>query len=234
MAGSLYLGTSGFAYDEWKGSFYPEGLRSRDMLSFYASRFPSVEINYTFRRNPAEKTLHSWREQTPERFVFTLKANQRITHTLRLDDADEAVSFFLERARRLGDRLGPILFQCPPSLRYDRALIERFLGGLPPMLAAMEFRHPSWEEARDLLTDQGVAWCVAETDEKAPAGPPWEPFGYLRLRKTTYTNEELTAWADLIGPALADGRDVYCYFKHEEHGDAPAFAARLGELLGSG
>ncbi|HLB62871.1 MAG TPA: DUF72 domain-containing protein [Actinomycetota bacterium] len=233
MAGRLYLGTSGFAYDEWKGSFYPNGVRSEDFLSYYASRFPSVEINYTFRRNPAEKTLLAWREQTPEGFVFTLKANQRITHTLRLSDADEAVSFFVERARSLGDRLGPILFQCPPSLKHDRALIERFVGGLPPMAAAMEFRHPSWEEARGFLADMGVAWCVAETDEKAPQDLSWEPFGFLRLRKVEYTDDELKAWAEQIRPEIEAGRDVYCYFKHEEHGNAPAFAAGLVELVSS-
>jgi len=233
MSGTLHLGTSGFAYDEWKGPFYPETLRAGEMLPFYASRFSSVEINYTFRRSPSEKALLSWRGQTPEGFVFSLKAHQRITHTLRLDDADEAVSFFLERVGRLGDRLGAILFQCPPSLKYDRRLIERFLGGLPPIRAAMEFRHPSWEEARGLLTDMGVAWCSAETDEKEPAELSWEPFGFLRLRKTAYTDAELKAWADRIGPALAAGHDVYCYFKHEDSGDAPAFALRLGELLGA-
>ncbi len=231
MPGTLYLGTSGFAYDEWKhGVFYPEGLKNREMLSYYAGRFRSVEINYTFRRNPSEKTLLAWREQAPDGFMFALKANQQITHFQRLEDADSAVSFFLDRVKALGDRLGPILFQCPPSLRYDRQRIERFLGGLPPMRAAMEFRHPSWEEARDLLIDQGVAWCSAETDEKEPGELSWEPFGFLRLRKTHYSDDELSAWAERIGPALESGADVYCYFKHEEHGDAPGFARRLGEL----
>ncbi len=232
MSGTLYLGTSGFAYDEWKhGVFYPEGLKNREMLGYYASRFRSVEINYTFRRNPSEKTLLTWREQSPEGFVFALKANQQITHFQRLEDADPAVSFFLDRVKALGDRLGPVLFQCPPSLKYDRQLIERFLGGLPPMPAAMEFRHPSWEEARGLLADQGVAWCSAEADEKESGVLSWEPFGFLRLRKTQYTDDELKAWAERIGPALEAGRDVYCYFKHEEHGDAPGFALRLGELV---
>jgi len=128
MAGTLYLGTSGFAYDEWKGPFYPPTLRQKEMLPFYAERFPSVEINYTFRQQPAEKTLVTWRDATPETFRFVLKAHQRITHWLRLKDADEAVSAFLERARTLGDRLGPILFQCPPNLPYDRTLIESVLA----------------------------------------------------------------------------------------------------------
>ena len=236
MMGTLYVGTSGFSYDEWKhGVFYPEGLKNREMLSYYASRFPSVEINYTFRRYPSEKSLTTWREQTPEHFRFTLKANQRITHFKRLADADDDVRDFLSAAKALGERLGTVLYQCPPSLHYDRGLIEAFVGYLPPQpRAAMEFRHPSWREARDLLLAQGVAWCVAETDEQDP-GPDdlsWEPFGFLRLRKTEYSDEELKAWAERIGPALDAGHDIYCYFKHEDEGASPKMADRLRLVLG--
>lgn len=235
MSGTLYLGTSGFAYDQWKhGVFYPEGLKNREMLSYYASRFPSVEINYTFRRFPTEKTLGTWRDLTPEHFRFTLKANQRITHFKRLADADDDVRDFLSAASTLGERLGTVLYQCPPSLHYDRTLIERFVGYLPPTpTAAMEFRHPSWVEARDLLLEQGVAWCVAETDEKDP-GPDdlsWEPFGFLRLRKTEYSDDELRTWAERIGAVLSDGHDVYCYFKHEDDGASTRMADRLRSLL---
>lgn len=236
MSGTLYLGTSGFAYDEWKHDvFYPEGLKNREMLPYYAGSLNSVEINYTFRRFPSEKTLTTWRELTPDGFRFALKASQRITHFKRLADADEDVGSFLERVRLLGDRLGPVLFQCPPSLAYDRALIERFVGYLPPtVLAAMEFRHPSWTEARGLLSEQGVAWCVAETDDRDP-GPDdlaWEPFGFLRLRKTEYEEEELAAWAARIRSALEAGADVFCYFKHEGEGMSPRLALRLGEIVG--
>jgi len=232
MAGRLYLGTSGFAYKEWKGPFYPEGLKDREMLPYFATRFRSVEINYTFRRQPSEKTLATWKEQTPEGFLFALKANQRITHTLRLRDADQAVSFFLDRVRLLGDRLGSILFQCPPSLRFDRALIESFLAYLPPTVpSAMEFRHPSWEEARSLLIEQGVAWCTAETDADAGGQPSFEPFGYLRLRKEAYTDDEIAAWAERIRPALQGGRDVFAFFKHEDKGAGPVFAERMAALL---
>ncbi len=235
MAGTLLLGTSGFSYDEWKhGVFYPEGLKNREMLSYYASRFPSVEINYTFRRYPTEKSLNTWRSETPESFRFTLKANQRITHWKRLADVDEDVRAFLDLAGILGERLGTILYQCPPTLEYDRALIESFVGYLPPSpRAAMEFRHPSWVEARELLLSQGIAWCVAETDEKDP-GPDdlsWEPFGFLRLRKTEYTDDELAGWTERIRPALEAGNDVYCYFKHEDEGQSTKMADRLRSMV---
>jgi uncharacterized protein YecE (DUF72 family) len=234
VAGRLYLGTSGFAYPEWAGPFYPEDVDSDDMLPFYAGRFASVEINYTFRRFPAEKTIRRWAERTPGAFRFALKANQRITHTRRLREADRDVGDFLERVRLLGDRLGPILFQCPPTLRFDRGLIESFLGYLPPIAPyAMEFRHESWAEARDLLAEQGVAWCFAETEETPEDAERVlsEPFAYLRLRRDEYTDDQLGAWATSIEGALADGRDVYAYFKHEFGAAAPTHAARLAALV---
>jgi uncharacterized protein YecE (DUF72 family) len=235
MTGTLYVGTSGFSFDGWKhGVFYPEGLKNREMLSYYASRFPSVEINYTFRRFPTEKSLTAWREQTPEGFRFTLKANQRITHFKRLQHVDEDVRDFLTAAKVLGERLGTVLYQCPPSLHYDRALIEAFVGYLPPQpRAAMEFRHPSWVEARELLLEQGIAWCVAETDEKDP-GPDdlsWAPFGYLRLRKTEYTDDEMVAWAARMRSALEADGDIYCYFKHEDDGASTKMAERLAAIV---
>jgi uncharacterized protein YecE (DUF72 family) len=232
VSGTLYLGTSGFAYDEWKGVFYPEGTKNAGMLPYYSGRFNSVEINYTFRRLPSEKTIATWKEVTPEGFRFTLKAHQRITHSLRLKDTDEQVGTFIERARLLGDRMGPILFQCPPNLKFDRGLIENFVAYLPPIARyTMEFRHPSWLEAREILSNNGVSLCTAETDEHDAGDPSWEPFGYLRLRKTGYSDDELRTWAGRIRSALRDGHDVYCYFKHESEGAAPAFAEKLSSLI---
>jgi uncharacterized protein YecE (DUF72 family) len=240
MEGRFHLGTSGFSYDEWRHDvFYPEGLKKDDMLTYYSEHLSSVEINYSFRRFPTEKTLTNWRERARDGFVFTLKANQRITHFKRLADADEDVRDFLTVGRALGDRLGCVLFQCPPSLKYDRGLIESFVAYLPPPgdgvpRFAMEFRDDSWREARDLLRSQGVAWCVAETDDKDPSPEDlsWEPAGYLRLRKTEYSDEELAAWAKRIGPALEAGAEVFCYFKHEDEGASPKMAKRLEDMLG--
>jgi len=233
MAGTLYLGTSGYAYAEWKGVFYPEDLKTKDQLRYFAARFRSVEINYTFRQHPSEKTLAAWREQTPEGFLFTLKAHQNITHRRRLKDAEAEVAFFLERARLLDERLGVILFQCPPNLRFEEDRAQAFLAALPPGgRYAMEFRHPSWEDARELLTSRGVAWCTAETDDQAAPRDSWEPFAYLRLRKEAYSEDELAAWAARIRSGLESGHDVFCYFKHEEKGIGPRYAERMAELLG--
>jgi uncharacterized protein YecE (DUF72 family) len=172
---------------------------------------------------------------TPDGFLFTLKAHQRITHWKRLADADESVSTFLERARILGERLGVILFQCPPNLPFERSLIENFLAYLPPTFRyAFEFRHPSWVEAQPLLAAQGAAWCVAETDEAPVGGEPMPAgsFIYLRLRKERYTGEEVDAWATRVRPVLDEGRDAFVYFKHEDKGAGPIFAERMAQAVG--
>ena len=238
VTGSFYLGTSGFAYDGWKHDvFYPEGLKNREMLSYYSSQLNSVEINYTFRRFPTKNSLTTWREQAADGFVFTLKANQRITHSRRLKDADDDVRDFLDLAKLLGDRLGCVLFQCPPNLKYDRTLIEQFVGFLPPgpPRFAMEFRHPSWVEARDLLRDQGIAWCVAQTDDKDPeAGDlSWVPAGYLRLRKTEYSDEELAGVGrqDPVGPGR--GRRRLHLLQARGRGREPQDGEALGRPAGS-
>jgi uncharacterized protein YecE (DUF72 family) len=236
MTGRLYLGTSGFSFDGWRhGVFYPEGLKKDDQLAYYSTQLSSVEINYSFRRFPSESTLTTWKERVEPGFVFTLKANQRITHFKKLKDVGDDVRDFLARASLLGDALGCVLFQCPPSLGYDHELLESFLLTLPkggPSFA-MEFRHASWGEARDRLRDAGIAWCVAETDEHDPKPEDlsWEPVGYLRLRKTEYSDEELAAWTERIRPALDAGATAFVYFKHEDEGFGPKMAKRLEQML---
>jgi uncharacterized protein YecE (DUF72 family) len=234
VAGTLHLGTSGFAYPQWKGIFYPLKVRQRDMLAFYAERFGSVEINYTFRKEPTEEVLHAWAEATPQDFLFTLKAHQRLTHWLRLSGAAEATAAFLDEARLLGPKLGAVLFQCPPNLPFNLELIATFLDALPSGIRyAFEFRHPSWREARDVLVAHGAAWCVADTDDHPVLSEPLaaEPFGYLRLRKLHYSDDELRRWAALIADVLGRETDVFCYFKHEDKAAGPWFALRLRDLV---
>ena len=235
MRGRLSLGTSGFAFQQWKGIFYPQNLPSSKMLPFYAERFDSVEINYTYRRVPTEKAIRRWASQVPEGFRFTLKAHMRITHIKRLRDVSPEVDEFVGLARLLGDRLGSILVQLPPTLEYDEALLRSFLDTLPSDVRfAMEFRHGSWTSGRDLLAQRGVAWCLTHTEEQ-PADPsvlPDGPFVYLRLRKDAYEEDELRAWAGAISGELDRGRDVLCYFKHEDETTGPRFEIRLRELIG--
>lgn len=232
--GSLYCGTSGFSYKEWKPEFYPDDLPQARFLDHYASVLSSVEINNTFYRAPTERLLKGWIDKTPPPFRLTLKAPQAITHRRRLADVDEQLSYFLDVAKVLGERLGAILFQCPPSLRYDADTLNNFLAALPgePFRFAMEFRHASWniDEVRDALARTGVAWCVAETEAEHPMIRTAKRFVYLRLRKDDYADAEIERWAKEVRAVLDDGADAYVYFKHEDGARAPAWARRLLEL----
>jgi uncharacterized protein YecE (DUF72 family) len=237
MSGRLLLGTSGFAYPEWKGEFYPPDIKAGEMLSYYATRFSSVEINYTFQTTPEEKTLRKWVADTPDDFVFSLKAHRTITHMRRLSpEAAEPLAVFLASCTPLEGRLGAILFQCPPNMKADLPRLEAFLSFLPTgRRYAFEFRHGTWNDdaVYEVLRSKGAAWCVADTDEIPCAFTRTAPgFAYLRLRKTFYEDEELAGWAKHIGEALAEGVDVYCYFKHEEAGRGVHFARSLGAMLG--
>jgi uncharacterized protein YecE (DUF72 family) len=238
MAGRLLLGTSGFAYKEWVGEFYPPGTKPDAMLRRYAERFPSVEINYTFQRHPSEKMLAKWIADTPDDFVFALKANRAITHMYRLKPtAAPSVAEFFAAISAIGARTGPILFQCAPNWKADVALLREFLSLLPEGFRyAFEFRH---ESCRDdavfaALAERDVAWCVADADDyDAPLIRTSPAFTYVRLRKTVYEDEPLARWGKEIGEALGDGSDVYCYFKHEDEGRGVHFAHALARLMTS-
>src|SRR5215470_5067338 len=165
---NLYVGTSGYSYKEWKGSFYPEDLPDKQMLHFYGERFRAVEINNTFYRMPKPSVLEGWAAEVPADFKFVLKASQRITHNQRLKDANDSVSYLLKVAGALKDRLGPLLFQLPPYLKKDRARLSDFLGLLPPEpRSAFEFRHESWfdREIFELLREHQIALCIAEAED---------------------------------------------------------------------
>lgn len=230
----IWIGTSGYNYPEWRGSFYPETLAAAKMLPYYAERLSTVEINYTFYRTPTEKTLEGWNRATPERFRITLKAPKRITHDARLRDCADRVRPFLDTALVLGPKLGALLFQLPPNLRKDLPLLDAFLEGFPPRVcAAFEFRHASWldDEVYGRLRARNLALCVADSDRLATPVEITADYGYFRLRDDGYTPDDLARWADVIRDRTSGCRDVFVYFKHEEAGTGPAFARMLREHL---
>ena len=218
--GTLYAGTSGWTYATWKPDFYPAKLASAKFLSFYASRLNTVEVNYTFRAFPTEKLLSKWVAESPAGFQFAVKANQRITHIKRLRDAAQITTDFLNALRPLQDagKLGPVLFQLPPYVKFDAALFQEFLGGLPRnFLATFEFRHESWfvEDTYKLLREANAALCEAESEKLETPQVETANFAYLRLRKEEYSAAELTQLKKRIQGLLEKGH-AYVYFKHEE------------------
>lgn len=229
---ALWVGTSGYNYPEWKGSFYPEKLATSKMLAFYAGHFDTVEINYTFYRAPSRKILENWSRETPPRFKMTLKAPRRITHDARLRDCAERLRYFVDTAATLGSRLGVLLFQLPPSLRKDLAAFDDFLAHLPPQVcAAFEFRHPSWLDAQvfERLRARNLALCVADSEKASTPLELTADYAYFRLRDEGYTPQDIAHWARVIRDKTAKSRDVYVYFKHEEAGKGPQFARMLLE-----
>ena len=229
---NVHAGTSGYSYKEWKGTFYPADLPATGMLSFYAKRFSTVEINNTFYRMPKASVLEAWAKEVPADFMFVLKASQRITHHQRLKDADDSVSYLLEVAGALKERLGPLLFQLPPYLRKDAPRLREFLALLPSdRRAAFEFRHQSWfdDEVFGLLRDHRAVLCIAEAenDLEIPfvSTADW---GYLRLRRPDYGDAELKAWAKRVHEQK--WREAFIFFKHEEEGKGPEMAKRFLKL----
>jgi len=229
---TLFAGTSGFAYAAWEPGFYPARLPANQFLKHYAGRLNCVEINYTFRRLPSAGTLQTWVEATPPGFVFAVKANQRITHILRLKNAGDATALFLKMIDplRTARRLGPILFQLPPQLKCDVGLLRSYLDLLPQgMRYAFEFRHESWlaDEVYDTLRERNVALCVAESEKLEVPEVITADFVYYRLRKPSYTEQDVDAIAARAKDLLAGGRDLYLMFKHEETPEGALNAERL-------
>jgi len=232
---AIWVGTSGYNYPEWRGSFYPHKLPAAKMLPYYAERFATVEINNTFYRMPSEKSVAGWSEATPERFKLTLKAPQRITHQARLRDCADVVQYFLQVSATLGPKLGALLFQLPPYLRKDLALFDAFLQTLPPgTCAAFEFRHASWLDPQVYarLRAHSLALCVADGEKLSIPVEITADYAYFRLRDAGYTSDGLARWAQIIRDSTAGCREVFVYFKHEEAGKGPEFARQLLDALG--
>ena len=229
-----WVGTSGYNYPEWKGSFYPEKMPAAKMLPFYAAAFSTVEINYTFYRVPNEKTLAGWSRETPDGFRLTLKAPKRITHIAKLHDCADLLQYFLKTAGTLGPKLGAILFQLPPYFRKDLRVLDEFLALLPSgCCAAFEFRHASWMDAEVFarLRARNLALCIADSEKFSTPLEITADYGYFRLRDEGYTPEDLCRWAATIRTSAAACSDVFVYFKHEEAGKGPQFARRLLDAL---
>lgn len=231
----IWIGTSGFQYPEWKGTFYPEDLSAKKMLGYYAGHFPTTEVNYSFYRIPSVKTLSGWAAETPADFRFSLKAPQQMTHVKRLRDCRDVLERFWDAARNLREKLGAILFQLPPYFRKDIAVLKDFLGGLPPeMQSAFEFRHDSWfdDEVFAALRANKAALCIAESEKLATPVVATAEHGYFRLRDSGYTVGDISRWANVIQSHQKQPKDIYVYFKHEESGVGPKFAKQMLEIPG--
>ncbi len=231
--GQVYVGTSSYSLKEWVGTFYPEKTPAKDFLRYYASRLPTVEINYTFRHFPRPTTVEKWAAETPESFRFAFKMHQSVTHIRRLKGIDSYVYDFLSSLELLGPRLGVVLFQLPPSFRADHNLLKQVLDELPQdQPFSFEFRHPSWDgpETMDLLRKAGVALCNAEWEIRDAIPPVTAKHVYVRIRKEPpYSTEEMEALRRKIDQGVNAAEDVYLYIKHDEAGLAPQVALQFTE-----
>jgi uncharacterized protein YecE (DUF72 family) len=230
----IWIGTSGYNYPEWKGSFYPADLPAAKMLPYYAERFSTVEINYTFYRMPNEKLVSGWAAQTPSPYKLTLKAPRRITHDNRLKNCGDLLRAFCGVAGTLGEKLGALLFQLPPNSKKDLAVFDAFLAELPPKVcAAFEFRHASWldDDVFERLHRRNLALCIADSEKMSTPVRVTADYAYFRLRDEGYRPDDIERWAETIARDTAASRDVFVYFKHEESGKGPEFAKLLMQLL---
>ncbi|HXS67544.1 MAG TPA: DUF72 domain-containing protein, partial [Candidatus Polarisedimenticolia bacterium] len=231
----IWVGTSGFQYPEWKGTFYPEKMSTAKMLPYYAARFSTTEINYSFYRIPSEKTLAKWFAETPAQFRFAMKAPQEITHVRKLRDCAEVLERFCGVLKALGGKLGPVLFQLPPFQHADVLLLKDFLATLPAEIhSAFEFRHASWfnEETFAALRSKNVALCIADTEKLTTPVVATAGFGYFRLRNLAYTKADIARWAKVVRDSYERTGHACVYFRHEESGVGPKFARQLLDALG--
>jgi uncharacterized protein YecE (DUF72 family) len=231
----IYSGTSGYGYKEWKGNFYPEKISPKEMLRFYAERFRTVEINNTFYHLPTGGVLSSWAEQVPRDFIFALKASQKITHLKRLRNVGEETGYLFRSLSILERKLGPVLFQFPKTFQVEPLTLKAFLDLIPGRIAcAFEFRSPSGLQAEilDLLREKDYSLCIADTDEN-PAGEiiPTASWGYLRLRRSDYTEDDLSHWLERI--LSQKWEKAFVFFKHEDEALGPKMANRFQELADS-
>ncbi len=236
----VHIGTSGWHYRDWEDVFYPKGTRTGEYLPYYAKHLYTTEINNTFYQLPGEKTLRKWHDTTPDNFIFSVKASRYITHIKRLQNADKPLNTFLERAKLLGERLGPVLFQLPPGMDYNPERLEAFLKVLPPGYRyVFEFRHPEWfrEDIMYLLAKQGAAFCIYDLDGRESPKTVTAPHVYIRLHgpdgpyQGNYSEPAIRDWAEAVLNWAEQGREVFCYFDNDECGYGVYNAMRLQELV---
>ena len=239
---SVWIGTSGWSYKGWRGVFYPEDVAQKNWLRFYGDRFSTTEVNGSFYRTPSLDAVRSWRQQTPDGFVFAWKASKFITHWKRLTDKCRNSLQLLEtRLKALGPKVGPVLFQLPPQFQADRERLASFLKLLKKKNRsyAFEFRHPSWYAGPilDLLRDHNHALCISDHHDAPSPEETTADFVYLRGHgptgqyKDRYPTKTLKRWDDLIRSWRRSRRTVYCYFDNDQKTAAPQDATKLVELL---
>lgn len=231
---TFWIGTSGYNYDEWKGSFYPSDIEERDMLRHYGDALSTLEINYTFYRSPNMRTLQGWVRDTPDVFAFSLKAPRRITHEMQLRDAGDALTSFCDTAKALKGKIGALLFQLPPFLRKDVPRLEDFLHQMPPEYrVAFEFRNPTWfgDDVFDCLSRFNAALCCCDHDDRETPFVATASFGYMRMRRPDYPQEELDRWAQRLIESSSKWNETFVYFKHEANGRGPELARGLNSSL---
>jgi uncharacterized protein YecE (DUF72 family) len=231
---SIWMGTSGFSYKEWKGIFYPADARPPAFLPYYASRMNGVEIDSTFYRMPTPEMLDSWTASTPPSFRFAIKASQKITHRERLTVPSEALTHLVELLPRLGERLGVVLYQLPPNFKCNLDRLSAFLDALPPHpRSALEFRHLSWfcDETFQLLERRGVALCINDNDDFETPVRLTAKHTYVRLRRESYSPEARDMWKERLAKFAADGVDVYAFIKHQDNPEAPLIALDFAKGL---
>ena len=230
----FWVGVSGFSYAGWRGVFYPENTKPNKMLEAYSAKLNSVEVNSTFYHMPTQTTTLKWASSTPDAFRFSFKTNRKITHFMKLKDAAEEFSFFLKGLQPMKEKLGCVLVQLPPYMKQDYNLLERFLAEKPKTAAiAVEFRHSSWfgDKLNHLLSQYEAALCVVDTEDTKPIFEKTASFGYVRLRRPTYSKQELKEWYERVRKFAVGLDDCFLYFMHDETGDAANRATDFARLL---
>ena len=233
---NIFVGTSGWNYKHWKGPFYPKGLKDREMLEFYGRSFYTVELNNSFYHLPSEKSVDNWRDATPDNFIFAVKASRFITHVKRLRECEEPVKNLLDRMRRLDRKLGPILFQTPPALKFDPGKLKEFISVLPRGFRyVFEFRNPGWvnEETFKILADKKMTFCVYDFNGYFAPREITSDLVYFRLHGPagnyagSYPDSLLSELAAAFGKYAREGRRVFCYFDNDHAGYAALNALTL-------